>query len=311
MKLFLAVLCAFFSCVFCLKSRDGKIIKPHVETYWESWEEGLGNYASNLHEVPASPIGSKQGVNVVNIAFALPNATTDYLCQHEDPPCITAGLTVNRTLLREGIREIHKSGGYVKLAVGGETYGNPGTGLSLADIRKFVARIKSVVSLFDLDGVDLTQVRDCGWQSDCGLSEIQIELIKQLRENLPNEIISYTFPWSATSLLHKPVIENSHPYLDYIVGFRGEPYLLESIHGLGVPKNKIVWGITNVHACSLSTVLEAAEYVRLGGYGGVLTWSINSDTDHRGDGTPGECTEYQTGHPDGSFVNILSYLLNV
>ena len=32
--------------------------RPHVETYWESWEEGKEDFASNLIDVPVSPIGT-------------------------------------------------------------------------------------------------------------------------------------------------------------------------------------------------------------------------------------------------------------
>jgi len=286
-----------------------RMFKAHVETFWESWDEGKDDYVSNLFDLPTSPIGSKHGVNVVNIAFALPNVTSDYQCDR-DPGCITEGYRGNSTYLHYAVDKIHASGGFVKLAIGGETYGNPGSGLKLSDVRSFCYRISNVVKKYNLDGVDLTQVQDCGLQSDCGLVEIQQSIISNLRSNLPDAILSYTFPGNPTSLLHKPVLEESYPYLDYIVGFRGSSYLMEQIQSLGIPPNKIVWGINNVHQCGLGGVLEAANFVRTGGYGGVLTWSINSDTDHRGSSGPGECTEFQTGHPDGTYVNMISYLLN-
>jgi len=296
-----------------LWDKTTKLFKPHVETYWESWEEGLGNYASNLEDVPVTPVGTPYGVNVVNIAFALPNATTDYGCKQEQPPCISAGLYANETLIKAGIKKIQDAGGYVKLAIGGDTYGNTGTGLNneFMEIYRFTSRIEKVVQDYGLDGIDLVQVRDCGLLSDCGLSEIQLKIIKSLRERLPLVIISYTFPYKPNSLLYGPVIEGGHEYLDYIVGFNGDNRTMLGIHELGVPKYKIVWGMTNIRSCSMRVLLESAEFVRSGGYGGVLTWSINSDTDHRGDGGPGDCTEFQTGHTDGTYINTLSYLLNV
>ena len=30
---------------------------PHVETYWESWDQTYGNYGSNLSNLPVVPIG--------------------------------------------------------------------------------------------------------------------------------------------------------------------------------------------------------------------------------------------------------------
>jgi len=284
--------------------------RPHVETYWESWEEGKEDFASNLIDVPVSPIGSPYGVNVINIAFALPNATRDdYTCR-SDPTCITAGYYGNKTLLHQAVKRIHEHGGLVKLAIGGDAYGNPGEGLLLTDVDNFVWRISQVVNEYHLDGVDLTQVRDCGSWSDCGLVDIQLAIIEQLRRELPSKILSYTFPWGANSLLHKPVISRGHQYLDYITGFRGSAYLMEEIKQLGVPTSKIVWGIQIARDCYMSKVMEAAHFVKSEFYGGVMTWSINSDTNHRGEGEPGNCTEFQTGRPDGSYVEILSLLLN-
>ena len=41
-----------------------RIAKPHVETYWESWDSP-GNYGANLSALPVSPIG----LNSYNIHF--------------------------------------------------------------------------------------------------------------------------------------------------------------------------------------------------------------------------------------------------
>ena len=49
-----------------------KLQRPYVESYWESWRSWSDfpdDFAAFLKDVPASPIGSCQGVNVVNIAF--------------------------------------------------------------------------------------------------------------------------------------------------------------------------------------------------------------------------------------------------
>merc|ERR1712107_213103 len=122
-----------------------RMSRPHVDTYWESWEEGKGDFASNLIDVAVSPIGSPYGVNVINIAFALPNATRDdYTCR-SDPTCITAGYYGNKTLLHQAVKRIHEHGGLVKLAIGGDAYGNPGEGLLRSDVDNFVWRITQVV----------------------------------------------------------------------------------------------------------------------------------------------------------------------
>ena len=68
-----------------------------------------------------------------------------------------------------------------------------------------------------MDGVDLTQRNDCGSYSDCGLSQRQINIIKQLRVKLPHKLISYTFPDNVNTMdigaLFGPVIYFTHQYL--------------------------------------------------------------------------------------------------
>ena len=51
---------------------------------------------------------------------------------------------------------------------------------------------------------------------------------------------------------------------------------------LGIPKHKIVWGqILGYRDCSMEKTIAAAEAVAAAQYGGVMTWSINSDTYQR------------------------------
>jgi len=294
-----------------LWDRQARLFRPHVETYWESWDYDKYDFASDLAKVPVTPIGSDSGVNVVNLAFALPNITSDEACHAESTNCVTAGLECGAISLRRGVKAIHEAAGYVKLAIGGDTYGNPGQGLALNDVTKFVERISKVVEDYELDGVDLTQVRDCGFNTDCGLVEVQLLLIRTLRLAMPRKIISYTFPWNPNSLLHREVIGQGHPYLDTITGFRGDKNLMKDIEALGVPRNKIVWGVPIAYFdCDMMKTNDGAHFVRQGGYGGVLTWSINEDTANRGDNPSGACNQFQTGQPDASYVNTISHILN-
>ena len=56
-----------------LYNKQSKIVEPHVETYWESWVEShCPDFACNLADIPITPIGSKHGVNIVNLAFGMP-----------------------------------------------------------------------------------------------------------------------------------------------------------------------------------------------------------------------------------------------
>merc|ERR1712142_1220072 len=221
-----------------LWDRQARLFRPHVETYWESWDYDKYDFASDLAKVPVTPIGSDSGVNVVNLAFALPNITSDEACHAESTNCVTAGL-------------------------------------------------------------------------DCGLVEVQLLLIRTLRLAMPRKIISYTFPWNPNSLLHREVIGQGHPYLDTITGFRGDKNLMKDIEALGVPRNNIVWGVPIAYFdCDMTKTNDGAHFVREGGYGGVLTWSINEDTSNRGDNPSGACNQFQTGQPDASYVNTISHILN-
>merc|ERR1712045_754410 len=76
-----------------------------VETYWESWvfKDYPQDYCAEMKDVPASPIGSTSGANIVNIAFA------DY----------TGGLNgieCNISNVVAGIEAVHQAGGLVKVA---------------------------------------------------------------------------------------------------------------------------------------------------------------------------------------------------
>ena len=46
------------------------------------------------------------------------------------------------------------------------------------------------------------------------------------------------------------------------------------------------------------------------GLPGVMTWSINRDTNHRMDYSAGECNIFQTGSPDGTFISAIRQVLN-
>jgi len=292
---------------------EAQLWLPHVESYWESWEYTKANFASQLADVPMSALGSRKGVNVINLAFALPNVTDELYC-HGLPACVTDGLYTDPASLIQGVEAVHAAGGFVKLAIGGETYGNTGNGLLMTDIPAFVERIGTVMDEFQLDGVDLTQVQNCG-VGPCGNEPEQIEIIRALRQRMPGKIISYTFPsygghYDGYDNMFEFVIKGAIDYLDYVSVYRASSYAMEGVEELGVPRQKIVWGISIVNDCSMNLTPEAVHFVRQGGYGGVMTWSINSDTNQRDNYANYECNRYQTGRYDATYVNQISELLN-
>ena len=306
------MLCAGLMLLFSISgslslwSPEKNLFIPHVEVYWESWEDYRTNYMSNMSNIPITPLGSSHGVNVVNVAFA-DNAKQE-TCGTE---CITSGLNMNPDHFVAGVKEIQAKGGFVKLALGGEVYGNPGDYLTLAEIPYLTQRIQRVVDKYDLDGVDLVHVRAPGY-----ISQIQIDreslVIQSLRELMPSKLISFTYPGYLT-FVPGPVdkiLENTHIYLDYITPHGANLEGILALKDLGVPKEKIVWGIWNVKDCYLEKLVESTKFVRSELYGGVSSWSINSDTAQRNNYPYGECNEYQTGHEDGTYFNNIAFLLN-
>ena len=83
-------------------------------------------------------------------------------------------------------------------------------------------RIVSLVDEYNLDGVDLTTVRDCGSWIDCSYVNKQISLIERFRTLMPNKIISYTFPYAPLSRTYSKVISESIEYLDYVSMSQGK-----------------------------------------------------------------------------------------
>jgi len=314
-------MCLRLSTVLCLLTAVSalydpatKIARPHVETYWESWEDGLDNFASNLIEVPVGAIGATRGANIVNIAFADPSALDDIDCETSGD-CISAGLDIkDPAKLLNGVKTIHEAGGYVKIAIGGEVFDNPGEHINFQDVDKLVNRLVRLVYDYNLDGVDLTTVRDCGAWMECSYAAKQIYLISRLRSMMPNKIISYTFPSTPQSLTYGKVINSSISHLDYLsmsqCSQNGDIRGITDLLDMGVPGYKIVCGVILTRDCGMTNTIAAAELVLAQQYGGVMTWSINSDTYHRGENDAGTCNDYQTGKSDGTYIDTVSYILN-
>ena len=280
---------------------------PQVEVYWESWEFYRENFMSNMSNIPVTPLGSSHGVNIVNVAFS--DNSLDDSCQAS---CVTSGLYMEPDHFAAGVREIHAKGGYVKLALGGETYGNPGDHLTLNDINRLASRVQRVVEKYDLDGVDLVHVRWNGPYADQDQTSVETLIIQTMRELLPTKLLSYTYPGYLTYVPRNvdSILNNSHVYLDYITPHKANLQGILELERLGIPKEKIVWGIQNTEDCYLETLVESTKFVRANGFGGVSSWSINSDTAQRNSYPYGECNEYQSGHEDGTYFNNIAFLLN-
>jgi len=281
-----------------------------VETYWESWiyKDYPQDYCAEMKDVPASPIGSTSGANIVNIAFA------DY----------TGGLNgieCNISNVVAGIEAVHQAGGLVKVAYGGALYS---MSFSVTDQLSAEVFCDSVVQMredYKVDGIDL-DVEDGGTNA-----LIQTHLLKSCREKLgPDFLITYTYPALASNV--EPwlgTLKDGNQFLDYInvmaydVYWTGYDFVMdiEALEAIGIAKNKIVLGLMPGHHdagneyTSLEDAQNAALYAKEQGLGGVMTWDINRDCDQRMNYGPGQDNLYQTGQPKAAFINLLSQTINL
>lgn len=284
--------------------KNSRLVLPHMESYWESWTEGGSDFASNLTDLDVTPVGSRHGVNIINLAFARPGyGSCEVLPVEERLNCtLLPGYEGKEEALRQAVKTIHQKNGFVKIAVGGDTYDNPTPGDNF-----YATRLAATVGEYNLDGVDFVVSRWTGFnQAGTG------DMINELRQRLPSKMISLTLPSCGYPCdYYRTIVNMTMDQLDYINMFRATEAdigVLENEYG--VPRHKIVWGIQVTQDCLMADTMAAATMVREGGYSGVSTWSVNSDTAQRADYEYATCNEFQTGHPDGTYINMISYLLH-
>ena len=116
--------------------------------------------------------------------------------------------------------------------------------------------IVQAVEELGLDGIDLVQEQGYGTQNMAANDETSMQLyfIQQLRQKMPNKIISYTFPaanykannkegYSDNSTINFPfrdVATHGHQYLNTINVFRADLTTInELMYELQVPKSKV------------------------------------------------------------------------
>jgi len=291
-------------------TRAGKIPKPYVESYWESWDSWKdfpNDFAALLEGAPASPVGSCRGVNLVNIAFG------DYSGG-------VAGHEATEQIVREGIEAIHEKGGFVKIALGGAKYSMGLHVSSVEQATEFAEAMAATAEDIGLDGMDL-DVEDSGTGA-----EVQIALIKETRRVLgPDFHITYTIPaltaqiepWRSTiaGCVEELDSVNVMGYDVYWTGWDIEQDL-ELLVGLGVPLDKVVYGVMPGHHdagneyTSIQDAVEAAQFVLERGLGGIMTWDINRDCRGRLGHPDGEDSLYQTGQGDAAYLDSISSAIN-
>ena len=168
-----------------------------------------------------------------------------------------------------------------------------------------------------MDGIDFVQQE--GYGSDNmnadNLSSIQLYFLKYLRSQLPTKLISYTFP-GYNALVDFPfqdVVQYGHQYLNTINVFRGQVDTMETLNSdFGVPKSKLILGIAigcnqkPFEDVDLAQAINYTQIVKNENWAGIMTWSMNRDTDHRIPSDIGNCNELQTGQPDGTFLETIT-----
>ena len=119
------------------------------------------DFSAFLAGVPASPVGSCTGSNLINIAFAdysggiAGHEATEEIIRWENISHLSKYFNVNTHISREGVAAIHSAGGLAKLALGGATASMATYLPSPAAARQFAASLASEAELYQLDGVDL------------------------------------------------------------------------------------------------------------------------------------------------------------
>ena len=84
------------------------------------------------------------------------------------------------------------------------------------DVKQLVERIFSLVEEYNFDGVDITTINSCSYNTPCPYTDNQIYMIERLRTLMPYKIISYTFPKSPNNPTFSKVITQSIDNLDYV-----------------------------------------------------------------------------------------------
>ena len=218
--------------------------------------------------------------------------------------------------LKRSIGKLQERGILVKLSYGGDEWGNLDVYEKTAPWARNNADVMArTIEDLGLDGIDLVQQQ--GYGSDNmnadNLSSIQLYFLKYLRTLLPTKLISYTFPGykSEIDFPFRDVLQYGHQYLNTINVFRGQMDTIQVLNSeYGVPKSKIILGLAigcnqnPFEDVDLAKALNYTEFVKNEGLAGIMTWSLNRDTDHRT--LEENCNELQTGQPDGTFLETIN-----
>lgn len=244
-------------------------ITTHLDSYWESW---------NSQDSISTIVGMK--CDVICVAFGT------FTSLGNNTFSIT-GVESSQATLAQLVSLAHGAGKKVKLSIGGATYPLGGFLTSTAAAAGMAKAIASYLQANGMDGVDLDI-------EDYPAASLQIALIQNIRQLLPNANISYT-PGTPcmTTLPFSDVIKGAHTYLseisfmayDYGPGYTYQQDV-SAMLAAGVPSSKIVIGLMpgrddGGRLTSLSDISTAAQYAVTNHLGGLMFWDLNRDHENQ------------------------------
>jgi chitinase len=294
---------------------------PYLESYWESWN--MANASDFSSQLPTMPVGESK-INIATISFGNYQFGTDSSGQMTigfvNDQVQANGSVYTPAALKADIQKIHAQGGLVKLSLGGATFGMSSVVKDEASAQLLGQQIAQVCAQEGLDGVDF-DIEDGSTPAN-----LQVIVYKTCRELLgPEALISYTIPASAENFdPYNTVIKQAGQYFsainvmcyDYYWSGYQPTQDFTALNNLGISNDKIVWGIMPGQAddpqeyVTASQAAAIAQQAQQLGLAGLMMWDANRDTNHRTGCVPNQSSVYQTGQPDGTYINAISNALH-
>lgn len=236
-----------------------------IDSYWESWNsQDPINDIVNMH------------VDVINISFANFKTTGTHTFE-------ISGVESDLATIQQLVTTAHSLGKRVKIAIGGATYPLEPQLKTTQDAVGMAQAVAKYVNDNNLDGVDYDI-------EDYPAVDLQLSLLQNTRQLLPNKLITYTPKSPASSTYpYDQIIKNGHLYIDYLSimaydyapGYRYQDDV-QALLAAGVPASKIVvglmpgWDDVGVRT-TVADITTAAQFIKQKNLAGIMFWDLNRD----------------------------------
>lgn len=238
---------------------------PIIDGYWESWnsKDSISSIV-NMH------------ADVINISFGTFTSLGNHTFQ-------VSGVESSQATIQQLVSLAHSLNKKVKISIGGASYPMAGMLQTTQDAVGMAQAVAQYVQANNLDGVDIDI-------EDHTAASLQIALFQNLRQAMPNALITYAPETPAsTSQPWADIIKGAYQYVDYMSlqdynNYSGYNYQADiaTIMSWGVPASKIVVGMlpgtddTGLQT-SLDKVKAISQWVLQNGFKGVMFWDLNRD----------------------------------